>query len=84
MRSHCATVVPAPVSGFQIYTNEFDVAYDERGLFILTMHPHMVRHRSRVAHLDRFIAYMKSKPGVWFATLEQVARARLRRLPCCR
>ena len=25
-------------------------------------------------HLDKFIAYMKSKPGVWFATGEQIAR----------
>jgi peptidoglycan/xylan/chitin deacetylase (PgdA/CDA1 family) len=67
--------LPAPASAFQIYKDEFDVAYDERGLFILTMHPHVVGHRSRAAQLDRFIAYMKSKPGVWFATLEQIARA---------
>jgi hypothetical protein len=25
-------------------------------------------------HLDAFVAYMKSKPGVWFATAEQIAR----------
>jgi hypothetical protein len=25
-------------------------------------------------HLDRLVAYMKSKPGVWFATGEQIAR----------
>jgi hypothetical protein len=25
-------------------------------------------------HLDDFVAYMKSKPGVWFATCEQIAR----------
>jgi hypothetical protein len=24
--------------------------------------------------LDKFIAYMKQRPGVWFATHEQVAR----------
>ena len=24
--------------------------------------------------LDRLIAYMKAKPGVWFATGEQIAR----------
>jgi hypothetical protein len=31
-------------------------------------------HRSRVALLDRLIQYMKSKPGVWFATHEEIAR----------
>jgi peptidoglycan-N-acetylglucosamine deacetylase len=31
-------------------------------------------HRSRIVHLERLIDYMKSKPGVWFATAEQIAR----------
>jgi hypothetical protein len=31
-------------------------------------------HRAPMHHLDKFIAYMKSKPGVWFATGEQIAR----------
>jgi hypothetical protein len=38
------------------------------------MHPHMTGHRSRVALLERLIQYMKKKPGVWFATHEQIAR----------
>ena len=25
-------------------------------------------------HLDQFVAYMKSKPGVWFATGSQIAQ----------
>ena len=31
-------------------------------------------HRSRVAWLDKLIVHMKSKPGVWFATEEEIAR----------
>jgi hypothetical protein len=38
------------------------------------MHPHMTGHRSRAAMLEKLIKYMKSKPGVWFATHEQIAR----------
>ena len=53
---------------------EFDVAYDEHGLFVLTMHPHISGHRSRVAWLEKLIAHMKSKAGVWFATEEEIAR----------
>jgi hypothetical protein len=30
-------------------------------------------HRSRIMYLDKLIAYMKSKPGVWFATGQQIA-----------
>ena len=29
---------------------------------------------SRVAGLEKLIVHMKSKPGVWFATHEQIAR----------
>jgi hypothetical protein len=35
----------------------------------------VIGHRSRSAELDRLIGYMKSRPGVWFATLEQIALA---------
>ena len=44
-----------------------------QGLFILTMHPHISRHPLRIVQIEKLIAYMKSKPGVWFATLEQIA-----------
>ena len=67
--------LPSPEAVFQIYKDEFDVAYDERTMVIITLHPHVSGHRSRLAQLDRFVTYMKSKPGVWFATLEQIARA---------
>ncbi|MFI5059282.1 MAG: polysaccharide deacetylase [Candidatus Acidiferrales bacterium] len=65
--------LPDPDLVYQIYKAEFDAAYQERTLFILTMHPHITGHRSRIAQLDKLVTYMKSKPGVWFATLEQVA-----------
>jgi peptidoglycan/xylan/chitin deacetylase (PgdA/CDA1 family) len=71
-----STVRPTmtPDEVFSIWKAEFDVAYEERGLFILTMHPHVIGHRARMAMLDRLVTYMKSKPGVWFATHEQIAR----------
>jgi peptidoglycan-N-acetylglucosamine deacetylase len=37
------------------------------------MHPMISGHRSRIEYLDKLIAYMKSKPGVWFATGQQIA-----------
>ncbi len=64
-----------PPSGVEeIFRAEFDGAYAENGLFLLTMHPHVIGHRSRIAMLDRLVDYMKSKPGVWFGTHEEVAR----------
>jgi peptidoglycan/xylan/chitin deacetylase (PgdA/CDA1 family) len=58
---------------YEVFQSEFDVAYEEGGLYLLTMHPHMIGHRSRAAMLERLIQYMKKKPGVWFATHEQIA-----------
>jgi peptidoglycan-N-acetylglucosamine deacetylase len=65
--------LPAPELALQIFQSEFDGAYEEGGLFVLTMHPHVIGHRSRAAILDRLIQHMKSRPGVWFATHEQIA-----------
>ena len=60
---------------YEIYKGEFDGAYEEGTLFLLTMHPFVTGHRSRLAALDRLVAYMQSKPGVWFGTLSEVATA---------
>jgi peptidoglycan/xylan/chitin deacetylase (PgdA/CDA1 family) len=66
--------LPSPEMVVRVFESEFDAAYDEGGLFVLTMHPHIIGHRSRAAALEKLIVHMKSKPGVWFATHEQVAR----------
>ncbi len=66
--------LPSPELVVGVFQSEFDVAYGEGGLLVLTMHPEMMGHRSRIASLEKLILYMKSKPGVWFATEEQIAR----------
>jgi peptidoglycan/xylan/chitin deacetylase (PgdA/CDA1 family) len=66
---------PSPAAIFDVYRDEFDRAYQEGTMMMLTMHPHVIGHRSRIVHLEKLIAYMKSKPGVWFATAEEIARA---------
>jgi peptidoglycan/xylan/chitin deacetylase (PgdA/CDA1 family) len=57
----------------EIFTAEFDGAWDEGGLFLLTMHPHIIGHRSRLPLLERLIRHMKAKGGCWFATHAQTA-----------
>jgi len=58
----------------EIFRAEFEGAMAEGGLFLLTMHPHVIGHRSRIAMLDRLVTLMKGTPGVWFGTHEEVAR----------
>ena len=66
--------LPSPDKLFQLYKEEFDGAYEDGTLFVLTLHPHVTGHRAPMRYLDELIQYMKSKPGVWFATGEQIAR----------
>src|SRR5581483_8927280 len=47
----------------EIFRAEFDVALEEGGLFLLTMHPHVSGHRSRIVMLERLIRHMKATGG---------------------
>jgi peptidoglycan/xylan/chitin deacetylase (PgdA/CDA1 family) len=64
----------SPDAFYEVLRAEFDKAYEEHGLFQVTMHPRISGHRSRVVMLEKLITYMKQRRGVWFATHEQVAR----------
>ena len=61
-----------PADVLDIFRREFDSAYEEGGLFQLTMHPHVIGYRSRIWILDELIRYAKTK-DVWFATHADVA-----------
>ncbi len=63
----------APRDLLQVYIDEFDKAYEEGTMFLLTTHPHIIGHRSRIVILEELIAHMQAKGDVWFATHQQVA-----------
>ena len=53
---------------------EFDGARAEGGLFLLTMHPHIIGHRSRIVVLEELIKYIRLRNDVWFGTHEAAVR----------
>jgi peptidoglycan/xylan/chitin deacetylase (PgdA/CDA1 family) len=59
---------------FSIWRDEFDFAYEDGTIFILTMHPQVIGHRYRTKMLEQLIEHMKNKPGVWFATHAEIAK----------
>ena len=65
--------LPSPELIFNVFRDEFDVAYQDGTMVLLSMHPHVSGRRSRAVHLAKLLDYMKAKPGVWFATAEQIA-----------
>jgi peptidoglycan/xylan/chitin deacetylase (PgdA/CDA1 family) len=52
---------------YEIWRQEFDVAYQEGGLFLLTMHPQIIGRRSRIAMLERLVSYISKHDAVWWA-----------------
>ncbi len=63
----------APREVLQVYLDEFDRAYEEGTMFLLTMHPHYIGHRSRIVILEALIEHIRSKGDVWFATHREAA-----------
>ena len=53
----------------RVWMDEFDRAYDEGTMFVLTMHPHVSGHRSRIVALELLIEHIRAKgANVWWAT----------------
>jgi len=57
----------------QVYIDEFDKAYEEGTMFLLTTHPHIIGHRSRIIILEELITHIQARGDVWFATHQQIA-----------
>jgi peptidoglycan/xylan/chitin deacetylase (PgdA/CDA1 family) len=55
-----------------IYKEEFDGIYAYGGLFVLTMHPQASGRPSRVLMMQEFIKYIRSFPGVWIASPDEI------------
>jgi peptidoglycan/xylan/chitin deacetylase (PgdA/CDA1 family) len=65
----------------RIWRDEFDASYATGGTFQLTMHPHIIGHRSRIAMLDELLTYIRTFPDVWFTTHASLADHVSRELP---
>jgi peptidoglycan/xylan/chitin deacetylase (PgdA/CDA1 family) len=59
----------------RVWMDEFDKAYEEGTMFVLTLHPHVSGHRSRIVALELLIAHIQAKGAgtVWWATHESAA-----------
>jgi hypothetical protein len=50
-------------------------------MFLLTMHPHIIGHRSRMVALELLLEHVRRKGGAWFSTHKGVAEYVLRNKP---
>jgi len=73
-RSSAVRPHSSPAAVREVWWAEFEGARAEGGLFLLTMHPQVIGHRSRLTMLDDLVAGMRDAGNVWFATHADVAR----------
>jgi peptidoglycan/xylan/chitin deacetylase (PgdA/CDA1 family) len=66
-----------PLAVEEIFKAGFDDALAEGSVFLLTMHPHVIGHRTRIALLERLVEHIRASGKVWLATHAQLAR-------CCK
>jgi peptidoglycan/xylan/chitin deacetylase (PgdA/CDA1 family) len=81
---HMNDIVSFPFEGWnpaayeQALKDEFDQLYEEgaqrRRMMVVSLHDRISGHPGRVRVLDRFLEYARSKPRVWFARKDDIAR----------
>jgi peptidoglycan/xylan/chitin deacetylase (PgdA/CDA1 family) len=81
---HVNDIVSFPFVGWnatayeQALRDEFDQLYEEGGhrrrMMLVSLHDRISGHANRVRSLDRFLTYARSKPDVWFARKDEIAR----------
>ncbi len=65
----------------EIWWAAFWQQYQQGGYLNICLHPFVSGRAMRIAMLDRLFTRMKTLPGVWFATCEDVARHCLEQTP---
>lgn len=64
-------------AGIEMLRLAFERLYEEGAatgrIMNLGLHPHVIGQPHRIAALEEFLAYAKSRPQVWFPTREQLA-----------
>ncbi len=63
----------APSKVEEIWRGDFDGAYEDRGVFVLTLHPQIIGRWHRMRLLERTIAYIQGHDGVDFVQMHEIA-----------
>lgn len=71
---NAAQRITDPDRVFDLWWAAFQQQYRQGGYLNICLHPFVSGRAMRIEMLDRLIARMKTLPGVWFPTCEDVAR----------
>ncbi|MEX0807188.1 MAG: polysaccharide deacetylase [Dongiaceae bacterium] len=66
--------IASPRQAMEVFRAEFDSAWKHGGLWVSVWHPFVSGRLARFDAIVELIDYMQGKGGVWFATLDEIAR----------
>lgn len=67
-------LIETPAKARELWTSEFEGLHAEGGCWILTNHPFLSGRPGRAHQLSELMAEVVSTPGVWVASLEEIAQ----------
>lgn len=73
----------SPNAVYDIWAGDFDYLYERlgEGVYTLTMHPQVIGRGHRLLMLEKLVEHIRSRPGVTFLTMSEVASEFRRRYP---
>lgn len=71
-RANRDKAIADPDTVFRLWQTEFDGYYESGGCYVLTLHPFISGRFSHMSVLERLVRHIAGRPGVWWATLEEV------------
>jgi len=66
--------IKSPGEAMNVFMAEFDAMYEFGGLWVTVWHPFVSGRLARCVRVKKMIVEMLDRGGVWFATLEDIAR----------
>jgi peptidoglycan/xylan/chitin deacetylase (PgdA/CDA1 family) len=66
--------IKSPDEAMNVFMSEFEAMYDFGGLWVTVWHPFVSGRLARCRRVMQMIEYMQNKGGVWFATMEEIAK----------
>ncbi len=67
-------LIETPAKARELWNSEFEALHEEGGCWVLTNHPFLSGRPGRARELGELMSVVKSTPGVWTASLEEIAR----------
>ena len=71
---HYMMPIKAPDEAMNVFMSEFEAMWEFGGLWVTVWHPFVSGRLARCARVAKMIEYMLDKGGVWFTTMENIAR----------